>query len=265
MTDPTSPCVGVEEGIACVATATITEPAPLCPRHQMQVAAAIVPALLASALEKPRVAERPEVRDAATVRVVLTAQATDLDLSGGHDDRVYFIRNGDRVKIGYTANLRNRLSSFGLRVDAVTLLLTGGKRLERALHRYFAQYRIPDTEWFHYVPEIDSYITSRLERLAQVQSVTSAVASDTVRITASRDALLAALHAHIGDRQAALLSDVLRALRSKGAPPHWTVKTLRRACEAHEIPIRMKVRVGDRVSIGVHRDDIPAAQMKEGP
>ncbi|MGW9031477.1 GIY-YIG nuclease family protein [Streptomyces sp. NPDC055722] len=257
MTDPSARCLGVEGGAPCADLATIAEPVRLCTRHQMQVAAAIVPALLAPALDKPRDIERPETRDAETVRLVLSARAAEVDLSGPHDDRVYFIRNGERVKIGYTSNLRNRLWSFGLRVDAVALLLTGDKRLERALHRYFALHRIANTEWFHCVPEVDSYIASRLEHLSQIQGITSAVASDTIQITASREALLAALRAHIGDRQGALLSDVLKTLHSKGAPSHWSVTTLRRACATHEIPIRMKVRVGNRVSIGVHRDGVP--------
>lgn len=259
MTDLTSACLGTEGGKSCTAAATITEPVPLCPRHQMQVAIAIVPAMLTAALGVPDCAELPEVHDAATVRLVSSAEPAELDLSGGHGGRVYFIRNGARVKIGYTTNLRNRVVAFGLRADSVSLLLVGDKRLEQALHRYFAHQRVANTEWFRYTPEIDAYITSKLEHRAGVQGSVTGIAAQAGRdITASRPALIEAIRTHMGERRAVHLADVLRSLHSNGAPSHWTVTTLRRACIDHEIPTRAKVRVGARVSVGVHRDDLPA-------
>ncbi len=123
---------------------------------------AIVPEMLASAASLAKRAPLPVAVDTQTLRVVTKAQTAQLDLAGVHGARVYFIRNGDRIKIGYTTNLRNRLDALCLRPDAVLLLLEGGKLLEGSLHRHFAQHRVPNTEWFRYVEEIKTYISMKL-------------------------------------------------------------------------------------------------------
>lgn len=51
---------------------------------------------------------------------------------------------GDRIKIGYTMNLRQRMRKLRC-VPCVTV--AGGPDLERYLHDYFADLRI-DGEWF---------------------------------------------------------------------------------------------------------------------
>jgi hypothetical protein len=259
MTDLSARCLGVEEGVPCTDLATITQPVPLCTHHQMQVAVAIVPEMLASVLSMPKRAPVPEVRDAATSRLAAKAKTVGLDLSGGHGDRVYFVRNGDRVKIGYTTNLRGRLGALCLRPDAVLLLLQGGKGLEAALHRYFSAYRIATTEWFRYTGEIERYVA----RKAEGRPVPSILAGGSVdgeacESLASRDALLAAIRTRMGSSRAVLLSDVVDGLHDQGARADLTVTDLRRACVAHQIPVRARVRAGDRVSVGVHRDDVPA-------
>jgi hypothetical protein len=81
--------------------------------------------------------------------------------SGKHDPVVYFIRNGDRVKIGYTTHLAARLSALSLRRDAVVLILDGDRRLESALHSRFAGKRIPRTEWFRWDQEIETFVTRK--------------------------------------------------------------------------------------------------------
>lgn len=77
-----------------------------------------------------------------------------------HEPVVYFLRNGDRVKIGYTTNLRTRMVSLALRPADVVLLLDGGQELEAALHERFAVHRCRSTEWFELAPDLLEYINT---------------------------------------------------------------------------------------------------------
>lgn len=67
-----------------------------------------------------------------------------------HQPLVYFLRNGNRIKIGTTTELKRRIRTLALRPENVVLLLDGGQQLERELHRKFTGLRIGDTEWFAY-------------------------------------------------------------------------------------------------------------------
>ncbi|MET7924749.1 GIY-YIG nuclease family protein [Streptomyces sp. NPDC005349] len=82
-------------------------------------------------------------------------------LQGPHDDIVYFIAHRDRVKIGFTSNLKKRVNALALRPDSILLALDGGLDLERALHTRFASARVADTEWFENTSEIRDYIATR--------------------------------------------------------------------------------------------------------
>jgi hypothetical protein len=79
---------------------------------------------------------------------------------GKHRPYVYFVRNGDRVKIGTTTNLRNRISSLSLRTSDIVLLLLGDRHGEQGLHRRFAAQRIGNTEWFHYTGAVAEYVAT---------------------------------------------------------------------------------------------------------
>jgi ribosomal protein S27E len=63
------------------------------------------------------------------------------------DPVVYYIRFADRIKIGTTANLPNRLAT--LPHDEVLAVERGGRDVEKQRHQQFRQYRItPKGEWF---------------------------------------------------------------------------------------------------------------------
>jgi hypothetical protein len=71
---------------------------------------------------------------------------------------VYYLldatRLGQRLKIGYTANLRQRLNALAAeatsrQIPLVLALETGGVAHERHLHEQFAGYRLMG-EWFRY-------------------------------------------------------------------------------------------------------------------
>lgn len=146
-------CVVVANGAACINPPTITDPVALCQPHQLAVALSCVPSILESAFRSSDAEGRAEtlIRDARPVNL-----ADHLD--GVHDQVVYFIANGNKVKIGFTANLRSRLRQFALRSSSVLLLLSGGPDLERALHTRFARHRDGSTEWFDLCSEIVDFV-----------------------------------------------------------------------------------------------------------
>ncbi|RFA23570.1 GIY-YIG nuclease family protein [Subtercola boreus] len=69
---------------------------------------------------------------------------------------VYYIRSGDRIKIGTSANPRQRLGS--LFYEELLAFERGGRLLERRRHERFASARVPRSEWFAVHPELSSHI-----------------------------------------------------------------------------------------------------------
>ena len=61
-------------------------------------------------------------------------------------DVVYYLRAGDRIKIGTSANPRARLAQ--LNFDEVLAFERGTRVLEQRRHRQFAEHRIGVGEWF---------------------------------------------------------------------------------------------------------------------
>lgn len=160
MTDnPT--CIADDEGRACLREAAVLRPVALCHAHRIEIALTVVPDLLRDGLATALTSNATGV--AVRDDLVATATATPVEdlLHGVHDSVVYFIANGGRVKIGYTTNLKSRLSALALRSDAVLLTLQGGPELERALHARFTQYRNGNTEWFELSPEVFRYASAR--------------------------------------------------------------------------------------------------------
>jgi hypothetical protein len=84
----------------------------------------------------------------------------DIDdlLSQHHAPVVYFLRNGTRVKIGTTRNLRPRIARLALRPDNVMRVEHGGQDYEQSLHARFDEYRVGNTEWFELRGELAAYL-----------------------------------------------------------------------------------------------------------
>lgn len=74
------------------------------------------------------------------------------------DSWVYFIQHDGKVKIGVSINVAARAVSLSLRWTDVVAVIKGDRKLERALHKRFAAYRVGDTEWFDYCDTIREYI-----------------------------------------------------------------------------------------------------------
>jgi hypothetical protein len=84
------------------------------------------------------------------------------------DGMVYFIGDGDAIKIGKANDVKTRLSSLrtGTHKTLTCLGVTkGGRRKERELHRQFEQHHIAG-EWFKDCPEIRAYIKDKCAPLA---------------------------------------------------------------------------------------------------
>jgi hypothetical protein len=74
---------------------------------------------------------------------------------------VYFIRVGDRVKIGLSRDVERRLRAHQISSpDPLSIwhLVEGDLETERRLHRQFADARIRG-EWFRITPEIEAFVS----------------------------------------------------------------------------------------------------------
>lgn len=109
---------------------------PLCDRHAIAAYRAVnslladtpkaLTDMLAGAIPE-RVLGKPTPRPDRTKRDVRTTP--------GH---IYFVKAGDLIKIGYSTNLRQRLSQLGPVVLLATI--TGTMEDEKALHHQFGEY-----------------------------------------------------------------------------------------------------------------------------
>lgn len=151
MSELISGCMASHNGAPCTEPITATIPVPLCTRHRMEVAASILPGIISSAIEHQNRGD--------LVSQAIPARPT---LAQRHNPQVYFLLNGNRVKIGVTTNLGARLTALSQTRNSVILTLHGDRGLERALHHHFADFRMGKSEWFEYAPEIHSYVVSKL-------------------------------------------------------------------------------------------------------
>lgn len=134
--------VQLSSGADCGAKSADGMPFPICGRHAIQVAEAVRDVARTALLVEKRV-DHPALR-----RAVEPAGSV-----------VYYVAlPGDRIKIGTSGNLPERLRS--LRVDRAAVLATepGGLSLERRRHRQFAAYRIGQREDFRDVPFLREWI-----------------------------------------------------------------------------------------------------------
>jgi hypothetical protein len=80
----------------------------------------------------------------------------DGDLAQVRVDVVYYLRFGDRVKIGTSSNPRARLAQ--LRYDELLAFERGDRATEQRRHAQFASHRFPGSEWFRRHRALDDHI-----------------------------------------------------------------------------------------------------------
>lgn len=158
----------------CENAPALHHPLPLCRRHGLQVSAHMTDVLHATALHgEPIPSVEPSGIEAADVA------HPNVWNHASHKPLVYFISNGDRVKIGVSTNIAARVGALSLRRSNALLLLWGSYSLEKALHQHFAADQVGNTEWFVLSNSIRDFIARRR----------SAVAAQTVPKAPSRSTL----------------------------------------------------------------------------
>lgn len=85
---------------------------------------------------------------------VIAAEA-DLRKNGWHEPMIYYMRLGNRVKIGWTQKIHTRLGA--IMPEELMALERGGVTEERARHRCFARLRVVG-EWFRVEDPLESFI-----------------------------------------------------------------------------------------------------------
>lgn len=83
-------------------------------------------------------------------------EPVDDELPPPRVDVVYYLRYGDRIKIGTTAQPRRRLAAIWH--DELLAFERGDRLVERRRHAAFADERYPRTEWFRRSPALDEHV-----------------------------------------------------------------------------------------------------------
>lgn len=133
-------------------------PVPLCRKHLMQVIRCFQEQLVTFQQDNPLLIEALRGREDAEERLRRTRR---YNAKAKHV--VYFIRFGDRVKIGTSGDVKRRLE--GLPYDEVIGTIPGDATVERLWHTVWADQRITG-EWFHATPELLSAIRQAVAEAA---------------------------------------------------------------------------------------------------
>ena len=83
-------------------------------------------------------------------------EVPDSDVVPPRVDVVYYVRHGERVKIGTTANPKQRFAAIWN--EEVLAFERGDRRLEQHRHEQFAAERFPGSEWFRLTPDLAAHI-----------------------------------------------------------------------------------------------------------
>ncbi|WP_052432828.1 GIY-YIG nuclease family protein [Streptacidiphilus carbonis] len=113
-------------------------------------------------------------------------------LGSAHPPIVYFVQNGDRVKIGTSQNLKRRIDTLCLRMEDVLLVVHGNARTERDLHLRFAEQRVGATEWFDLAGDVAQYLAAMTGQVGPVPVMHGDAPDDAPQLTESDDAALPA-------------------------------------------------------------------------
>lgn len=139
--------------LRCTEQPFLHEPLLLCRQHALMVSLNVTDRLHANALAGHTTSGLDIER--------ASVASDDVWKQASHPAVVYFLTNGDRVKIGTSTNITARISALSLRRSNAALLLQGGNDLENTLHHHFECDRIAKTEWFVLSPRIQDYIARR--------------------------------------------------------------------------------------------------------
>lgn len=147
----------------CQGSEFMQHPVALCLRHAVQVSVHMSETLHATALVGAFDPLHPaDLAEAPVADAGVWGQAS-------HEPVVYFLANGDRVKIGVSTSIASRVVNLSLRRGNVLLLLEGSYELETALHAAFASDRVGTTEWFVLSTHIRDFIARKKAAVATLR------------------------------------------------------------------------------------------------
>jgi hypothetical protein len=131
-----------KNGTFCDTPTMVDAPFPICTKHAIK--------LYKHMLDVARYdffgMERPEEKraDHTTWTLREANHKTALQMQS----MVYYVRIHDFIKIGYTTNVKQRMSQLRVHTDAILATEPGGRDLERDRHKQFADLRIGTMENF---------------------------------------------------------------------------------------------------------------------
>lgn len=146
--------------IDCEAPSTmVSTTIPLCEQHVMQVMREIREYTRTRMSPPPAPpSPGPKVRAPGVLGIPIISEDP-------HKSYVYYIAFGDRIKIGVTTNLINRLD--GIPWDEVLTVEPGYRELEQKRHRQFRGSRVHG-EWFTRSPDLLEHIQSVIAQEGQL-------------------------------------------------------------------------------------------------
>ena len=164
MSNPLQRCAAVDDdAVACAAAAEPDAPVNLCSRHLLQAYDWVAKDVgVTDVLPSPCLAcgSRLGVRYPSGWLCAIcewkVGMIPDEPPPRVRLDVVYYIRFGDRVKIGTTANPRSRLSHIVH--DELLAFERGNRELEQRRHHQFSAHRMLRTEWFDLHSEIRTHV-----------------------------------------------------------------------------------------------------------
>jgi hypothetical protein len=85
-------------------------------------------------------------------------EVVDGELPPPRVDVVYYLRQADRIKIGTSANPRQRFTAIWH--EQVLAFERGDRTLEQRRHAQFADERFPGSEWFRMSRRLSAHVAS---------------------------------------------------------------------------------------------------------
>lgn len=142
--------IQLRSGAFCDAPRMEDMPYPICARHAIKIHIAVY--------ESAGEMIRGEVPEAAVDAFAAQQDARKERLK--EQSQVYYVRIGDRIKIGYTQNMKQRMSELRVPLENVLATEPGDAALERERHLAFAAGRHGRLEEFNPSRELLAHIQS---------------------------------------------------------------------------------------------------------